>query len=81
MHDGDKFQTGHYRAIRRLDGSWFELNDEAVNEISKQKVIKQETYILLCDKTLDKQQLGGVTQMIVNESLASTSLESTLQSL
>ena len=43
--------------------------------------MNQEAYILLYEKTMEKRSPEGETQTIVNESLASTSLESTLQSI
>ena len=52
VHIGDHITNGHYAAFAKgtMD-SWFQLNDELVNEVALETVLNQEAYMLFYERT------------------------------
>ena len=48
VHCGYDLFGGHYYAfVRGLNGSWYEANDESINQVSSNEIFKKNAYILL----------------------------------
>ena len=48
-HSGNQ-QGGHYTANIKVNNKWYNIDDDAINEISQNKVINGKTYILFLEK-------------------------------
>ncbi|KDQ88566.1 ubiquitin carboxyl-terminal hydrolase 36-like [Zootermopsis nevadensis] len=49
-HSGSSVESGHYTAVARMSGHYFEFDDEVVRRLSGLEVLDTDTYILLYER-------------------------------
>lgn len=60
VHQGRRTSSGHYYSFCKMsDGTWANFNDEIVDKVSEKTALKQEAYILVYARSLNKLPNGA----------------------
>lgn len=58
VHQGQSCEAGHYVAFVKSEGEWFLCNDREVHQVSVEKVMNQQAYILMYEVAQMREKNG-----------------------